>query len=488
MLPFNPKVYTARFISGIIICSSGLTTLVASFIVLFAAGKYVTNPLAITVILSVVSALLLSGILIPFAASADKALKHYTVTVHNNDDTGKDNKPQAVLPVWLNGLLHSVLNKLNKYENTINNHKHTLREMQLREHICECERNELFEIIQSFKDAVIVTDSFNELKYANKSAAMMYGIDVHDSVHTPIDKVINDMKLVAQIKDVREGANCSTRRTVEHEINSLKNHGVYELSLGCLQSKNRDKPDGVLTILHDITKEKEISQMKSSLVAQASHELRTPLSSIKAYIELLLDDEAYNDESRKEFYSIISNETERLDNLIDNMLNISKIEAGLIKVEWTTLDLAEIVEEIVDFTRQQAMSKGIEIITKRGPQSYKVEADRDLIHQAITNLVSNAIKYTPGGGRVTVSTELTDCDRSVMIAVIDTGLGIPEEEIPKLFDKFYRIDSYTDVAKGTGLGLSLVKQIVECVHGGEINVESVQGMGSRFWFTVPCRR
>jgi two-component system phosphate regulon sensor histidine kinase PhoR len=203
---------------------------------------------------------------------------------------------------------------------------------------------------------------------------------------------------------------------------------------------------------------------------------------------MLIDGEAQDDRSRQEFYQIIQNEANRLSRLIDNMLNISRIEAGIFQVEWVEVDLSALIEEVVEVMTPQAAGKKITLNAKRSALPCRAVADRDMMQQVVTNLVSNAVKYTPEGGRVTVSTELTDCDRSVLVTVADTGLGIPPDAIPKLFEKFYRINNYERIAKGTGLGLNLVKQIVETVHGGEVGVDSQLGMGSKFWFIVPCKR
>jgi len=243
-----------------------------------------------------------------------------------------------------------------------------------------------------------------------------------------------------------------------------------------------------VTILHDITQERQVSRMKNEFVSKASHELRTPLSSIKAYVEMLLDGEARDENARREFYEVIQLEAERLGRMIDNMLNISRIEAGMITANWETVDMVPIAAEAVDLLKPQAAEKKISIHLHKPHQACQVDVDRDMMKQVITNLISNAIKYTPEGGKVTVAPDLTDCDRSVIVSITDSGLGIPPEALPKLFSKFYRVHSHERVAKGTGLGLNLVKQIVEAVHHGEVGVESEVGKGSRFWFIVPCKQ
>jgi len=256
------------------------------------------------------------------------------------------------------------------------------------------------------------------------------------------------------------------------------------VTLACLPGA-KGEVGGVVTILRDITRDKEISQMKSDFVSQASHELRTPLSAINAYVEMLLDSEASDEASRQEFYQIIKSEADRVTRMIDNMLNISRIEAGIVSVERTEVDFVKVCQEVVETMQPQAATKNIKLSVKSGPLVYTAQADRDMMYQVVMNLVSNGTKYTPEGGRVTVHIENDDTTRSVLVTVADTGLGIPPDALNKLFDKFFRIESYKRVAKGTGLGLNLVKHIVETVHHGKVGVTSEVGMGSKFWFTVP---
>ena len=260
---------------------------------------------------------------------------------------------------------------------------------------------------------------------------------------------------------------------------------TFDVVASCLPGNTQGSISGVVTILHDISREREISQLKTDFVSKASHELRTPLSSIRAYVEMLLDGEATDEGSRREFYEIIQNEANRLGRLIDNMLNISRMEAGIVQVERTEVDFETLTDEVVEVMKLQAEAKDISLSYKIGPERFTAEADRDMMYQVLLNLLSNGVKYTPEGGRVTVILENDEAARSVLVTVADTGLGIPPDSMDKLFQKFYRIENYKRVAKGTGLGLNLVKHIVETVHCGQIGVSSQLGMGSRFWFSIP---
>ncbi|HVZ94545.1 MAG TPA: ATP-binding protein, partial [Phycisphaerales bacterium] len=314
------------------------------------------------------------------------------------------------------------------------------------------------------------------------------GFDLKSADHRTVEQVISDSQLKKLIDEVRQSGVLTKQKHVEHTIphgeDGKEMPHTYDVTLACLPDP-REGIGGVVTILRDITREKEISQMKSDFVSQASHELRTPLASINAYLEMLLDSEASDEASRQEFYSIIKSEVDRVCRLIDNMLNISRIEAGIVTIDRGEVDFVKVIREVIETMQPQAATKKIMLLEKSGPLVYTANADRDMMHQVVMNLVSNGIKYTPEGGRVTVTVENDDSARSVLVSISDTGLGIPPEAMSKIFDKFYRIENYKRVAKGTGLGLNLVKHIVETVHGGKIGVTSQLGMGSRFWFSIP---
>jgi two-component system phosphate regulon sensor histidine kinase PhoR len=394
--------------------------------------------------------------------------------------------------------------------------RNQLGDLEIRHRVSEAERRQIEAVLHALRDGVLVTDSFNEIVMANQSAANILGFDLNNAIHKPIDSVITDRRLQQLIRDSRETGSVGDSRHVEFEVggsakkpaltlagsrsdnDQAERPRVYDITLAGV-ANHKGEVAGVVTILHDLTREREVSQMKSDFVSKASHELRTPLSSIRGYVEMLVDGEAGEDEaSRAEFYRVIQAETERLGRLIDNMLNISRIEAGIIQVEREMVDVKGLISRAVHTIEPQAREKNITVIARMPPDAVNlsVEGDGDMLYQVVLNLLSNAVKYTPGGvpgngsgdaGRVTVTADTDNLTRCVLVNINDTGLGIPPEALPKLFDKFFRVENYKRVAKGTGLGLSLCKHIVETVHGGQIGVESTLGMGSRFWFSVPMR-
>lgn len=389
---------------------------------------------------------------------------------------------------WLGPVAHAAERALQQLARQAEESSRMLRDTEIRRSVSEVDRQHGEAILHSLRDAVVVTDSFNELTLANPSAASVLGFELAKAEHRPVKDVIRDDTLRRLIDEVRQSGVPNKQKRVEHAITLDEGHGperrLYDVTLACLPDPH-EGVGGVVTILRDITKEKEISQMKSDFVSQASHELRTPLASINAYIEMLLDSEAQDEAGRQEFYRIIKSEVDRVCRLIDNMLNISRIEAGIVQVERSEVDFVRVVREVIGALQPHAAEKKIMLLEKSGPLVYTAQADRDLIHQVVVNLVSNGVKYTPEGGRVTVTVDNDDTTRSVLVTVADTGLGIPPEAMGRIFDKFYRIENYKRVAKGTGLGLNLVRHIVETVHRGKVGVTSELGMGSKFWFSIP---
>ena len=226
--------------------------------------------------------------------------------------------------------------------------------------------------------------------------------------------------------------------------------------------------------------------MKTDFVSNVSHELKTPLSSIKAYIEMLIDGEVEDEATCREFYGIIASEAERLGRLIENILNISRIESGVVKVVREPISLTSVAKRVLNVAAPQAKQKSIKLEERLAPVYCQVEADQDMIYQAVLNLVANAIKYTPEAGTVSLHVGADEGRGVAVCEVRDTGAGIPAADLPHIFEKFYRVQANTKMAKGTGLGLTLVRHIIESVHGGTLSVTSEQGHGSTFSFELPA--
>jgi len=231
---------------------------------------------------------------------------------------------------------------------------------------------------------------------------------------------------------------------------------------------------------------KELDQLKSDFISVVSHELRTPLTSIKAFTELIMMKQRMTTEKRGRLLSIINNETDRLARLINDILDLTKIEAGKLSWHISRVSLPEIIHNSVTNIQSLADNKSLAISTRVPDSLPRLYGDRDRLVQVITNILSNAIKFTPYGGTISIDafTEL-DHRHQIVVQVADTGVGIPAKDLDIIFEKFRRSgDVLTNNAEGTGLGLAITKQIVE-YHGGRIWADSLIGKGSTFSFTLP---
>lgn len=361
--------------------------------------------------------------------------------------------------------------------------RNEMKDIEIRSQLSERQRQHTEAILYSLRDAVIVVDGSDRLLMANGPAARLFGFDPDSAQHKPLAETIGRTH-GEFVELLRQSRRCRTEATKrELEILQGDRPHIYETIISCVQTD--DKVSGVVAVLHDVTREKEVSQMKNDFVSHVSHELKTPLASIMAYSEMLADGEADDEETRKEFYSVIQSQAQRLSRLIEDILNVSRIESGLIKVNKEHASLTILIEEQMQMICSYADDKNI-TVTGGKPIVYdQVYVDKDMVSQVIINLLSNAVKYTPAGGHVSIGTEVNEAAGLVRVSVTDTGVGIPEDEVDRVFDKFYRVAANNKQAKGTGLGLNLVKQIVEKVHGGRVFVTSKVGVGSTFGFELP---
>jgi len=351
------------------------------------------------------------------------------------------------------------------------------------------QKKQIETILQEIGDGVIVTDANNKILRINSVAIKWFNLD-ENSEKKPLRDLIEDETLVKCIDEI--GRN-SKKKSATIEITTLPLGETKPIILQALASRIEDDEGaemnniegliGVATIFRDITREKEIDRLKTELVSLVAHELRSPLTCISGFSELLLDETVTRDQS-EEYASIILKESNRLSELINKFLDISKIEAGKSQIRKTPVDIKMLVEKVLDFNSQLADRKKISVTLEVPSEVTTIYIDRDMMEQAILNVYSNAIKYSAEKAHVTV--RITESEEEFQIGIEDTGFGISEESLPHIFDKFYRItddEKVRDIA-GSGLGLSLVKEIVE-IHGGLIRVKSKLGQGSTFTVILP---
>ncbi|MDD5255578.1 MAG: ATP-binding protein, partial [Candidatus Omnitrophica bacterium] len=256
--------------------------------------------------------------------------------------------------------------------------------------------------------------------------------------------------------------------------------GVFEISVAPLFAK--DKISGCLAVIHDITEIKKLEAMRRDFVANVSHELKTPLTSVKGFVETLLEGALSDKENSRHFLEIIREHTNRLDNLINDLLNLSYLESNTVELRKSGLMIRDLAEEVLSGFGSQLKKKPLKAKNEI-PAGLIVSADKENLEQVLTNLIDNAIKFNRPQGSLVIRAD--DLGIAVKIAVEDTGSGIPAKDLPRIFERFYRVDkARSRELGGTGLGLSIVKHIVE-LHGGSVGAESTEGLGSKFWFTLP---
>jgi two-component system phosphate regulon sensor histidine kinase PhoR len=240
----------------------------------------------------------------------------------------------------------------------------------------------------------------------------------------------------------------------------------------------------IVASFSDIGALKALQKRNAEFVSSASHEMKAPLAGINAYVELLVDGDAEDEATRNEFLGVIKSQAERLQRLVENLLNLARIEAGVVKVNKRAQSLNEVLQEAYNVLSPTAEMKNIRLNCDLSSMYLGVYGDHDTLLQAAINLGSNAIKYTPPGGKVTIRSGLAE--QGLSFEFSDTGVGLSKEDCSKVFEKFYRVKKDSNMAPGTGLGLALVKHIVEDVHGGRVEVESELDKGSTFRVLLPA--
>ena len=342
--------------------------------------------------------------------------------------------------------------------------------------ILENENNRSHAILDSMVEGVIAVDKDTRVLSLNPTAEKIFNTTQMNALGRIFLEVFpnNDIAEVIALVLAR-GDFVSRELTLIWPVQK-----VFQVNASPI-SENAEV-NGCLLVIHDITEIRRLETMRRDFVANVSHELKTPLTSIKGFVETLLEGALDDKENSVNFLKIINNHADRLNTLINDLLDLSHIESKEIMLKKDKFALPALVDEVMLGFRAQAKKKGIEIKSEL-PHGLEMIADRSKIEQVLTNLINNAIKYNKEKGFARIySEQLSD---KIKIVVEDSGSGIPAKDIPRIFERFYRVDkARSRELGGTGLGLSIVKHIIE-LHSGTVGVESTEGLGSKFWFTIP---
>ncbi|MBY6277643.1 two-component system histidine kinase PnpS [Symbiobacterium thermophilum] len=332
-------------------------------------------------------------------------------------------------------------------------------------------------ILQHMADGILLLDERRRIVLVNPAAERMLGVSRHEALGRDHLEVTHHFEL-----DERLARVLATGRPEALEIRRAHpQEQILEARLALAPSGGER---GVLVMLRDITRSRQLEQMRTEFVANVTHELRTPLTSIQGFAETLLEGALDEPETARHFVEIMLRESRHLGALIDELLDLSRVESGKFRMQRRPTVPAELIAATAARFAQKAERAGVQLVTEAPDGLPLINGDPDRLVQVLSNLVENAIKYTPAGGRITLSAR-RDGD-GVRIAVADTGAGIPQADLGRIFERFYRVDKARSRATGgTGLGLAIAKHIVEA-HGGTIGVESEVGKGSTFTVILPA--
>lgn len=360
-----------------------------------------------------------------------------------------------------------------------------VREASLREILREQSKTKT--ILSSMADPVLVVDRDGEVVLYNPAAAQLFNWYDGKALGVPLSRAIEHSELKVLAERVALLLDSSYTMLTDEVTVSQPQTRTFKANLSPVQQEGESQPLGVVAVLRDITELKELDAMKSEFVSMVSHELRSPLTSIKGFL-VSLQRGVFGPIAAKqaEALRIINDQSNRLLALINDLLEVSRQESGRRSFQFERVSLSRLLKQALELIRGQALEKKIEVKLDTPPELPYIEADQHNLELVFNNLLSNAVKYTLEGGTVTVRVEPSG--EQIQFSVSDTGIGIPQDSLPMIFDKFYRVkDPRTREVTGTGLGLAIVKNIVEG-HLGTIEVNSEEGKGSAFTVTLPYRQ
>ncbi len=365
----------------------------------------------------------------------------------------------------------------------------------------EGERAKGAAILDSMVEGVVAVDGANRILFINASACRLLNAPSVAADGRPFLEVIRNKEMLDLLNHtLREGVFAKQELQIFTPVQRV-------LQVHASPLRGRERTSGTMLVMHDVTELRRLETIRTEFVANVSHELRTPLTSIRGYLETLLEGGLEDRAHARPFLEVIHKHTERLGRLLDDLLDLSNLELGKVTLHRQQTVLAEVVHNVMTIYGPQAAKQEIELRAELPHDLPHVLADRDRLVQILINLLDNGLKFTPKGGRVTVTAKIVQGSRfkvqgsesetqnpepetqslseAVEIAVQDTGIGIPSQDLPRITERFYRVDrARSREMGGTGLGLAIVKHLVKA-HGGELVIESQLNQGTTVRFTLP---
>jgi two-component system phosphate regulon sensor histidine kinase PhoR len=357
------------------------------------------------------------------------------------------------------------------------------------------ERNRSSAILRSMVEGVAVVDARERIVFSNRAFSEILSLDASVIEGRPLIEVIRNSELLSLIRRALNGEE-GLRSDIAMGIVQQRSFSVTATPVQALDSATVNRtpanlanapqpegqPSGAVVVLHDVTELRRLERVRQDFVANVSHEFKTPLTAIQGFAETLISGALEDPRNNRRFLEIIRDHAARLAALTDDLLKLARIEAGKLEVEFVPVNILELVEQCAETALLKASRKQIAFETDVPSGLPTIRGDANLLREVLQNLLDNAIQYTPEAGRIRVSVAVNG--REAVIAVSDTGIGIPLADQERIFERFYRVDAARSrEAGGTGLGLSIAKHIVEA-HGGRLWVESEIGHGSKFSFSI----
>ncbi|WP_394233191.1 two-component system histidine kinase PnpS [Niallia oryzisoli] len=338
----------------------------------------------------------------------------------------------------------------------------------------EMQKDRLSTLIESIGSGLLLIDSRGYISLINRAYKDIFAVKPSEYLYQLYYEVIEHREIKKMIEDIF----MTEQKVKKQVVIPLKIERRHFEVYGVPIIGTNDVWKGILLVFHDITEIKKLEQMRKDFVANVSHELKTPVTSIKGFSETLLDGAMENKETLEAFLTIILKESDRLQSLINDLLELSKIEHEGFSLSLQTFNLVDLLHDVMRIMEGKAKEKNITILFDSHPNELFLEGDIYRLKQVFINIISNAVLYTPQEGNVTISME--EQNKTVTVHIKDTGMGIEEKEIPRIFERFYRVNKARDRdSGGTGLGLAIVKHLLEA-HKGKITVESEIGKHTTF--------
>lgn len=369
--------------------------------------------------------------------------------------------------------------------NDMSNRLHLYEEQNVEQ--LTLERNKLEAVLMSIANGVVVCDNFDNVVLVNNHAQKLLEVSESEMLDSKIQMYCDSngelcfKEKIEQFKDTP--LDIMETKPLDFSIEVDKR--VIKAIMSPMFSRNKDYV-GYIIVLIDVTKETEMDKIRGHFISNVSHELRTPVTVLRSYIDTLYNygnDFDYN--TQKEFIGVMNQEIVRLNRLVNDILDFSRLESANVKLEKKKSNIVAIIEDCVNSMQVLAQERNLTFSIMKEPDLPEVMLNEDSIERAVKNLISNAIKYSPDNGRIKIRAERARIGEFVEISIEDQGQGIPEEYQNRIFDRFFRIENDTHTIKGTGLGLHLVKIAVEKHHAGQVFVSSKLNEGSTFGFRLP---